>query len=231
MDKGAIEAIQNGAAPVFKEAEGLEFSNKEFFPIVIDGSVKKPILVDFLESVVTFCKGKEDLSINVSGPDHVNVIDSGVDEFGRRSGWLSALPSLPDYNFKHYMDISEAIIMLRTLFANSDQVNLLIATIGKITNSKIVTSEDDGISQSVQFQKGVTMSESKKVPLIVNLTPFQTFFEIEQVERPFMIRLREGRNEMPEIAFFPADGGAWKAEACRRIRTYLQENLPDIQIL
>ena len=59
------------------------------------------------------------------------------------------------------------------------------------------------------------------------LKPFQTFYDVEQVEFPFLIRLQQGRDEMPEVAFFPADGGAWRYEAQKRIREFLEKNLSE----
>lgn len=57
---------------------------------------------------------------------------------------------------------------------------------------------------------------------------YRTFMEIEQPESEFVFRARKA-DSLPHFALFEADGGAWRIEAMKRIKAYLEENLKDIE--
>jgi len=65
-----------------------------------------------------------------------------------------------------------------------------------------------------------------KVPNPVVLAPFRTFREIAQPESKFVFRMQQG----PRCALFEADGGAWRLEAMKRSKAYLEEELEGLEI-
>lgn len=69
------------------------------------------------------------------------------------------------------------------------------------------------------------------MPNPVELVPFRTFVEINQVPSAFIFRARAAKDpysdnkETKDIQFalFEADGGAWRIEAASRIKKYLEK--------
>lgn len=66
--------------------------------------------------------------------------------------------------------------------------------------------------------------EQVDVPNQVKLQPFRTFAEVKQPESEFVFRLKKS-GENIYAGIFEADGGAWKLEAIKRIKGYLEKEL------
>jgi hypothetical protein len=105
-----------------------------------------------------------------------------------------------------------------------------IQLLSTVTECNQRVSEDDGISQLVTIQRGVRGKEQAEIANIVQLRPFRTFREIEQPSSFFVRRIRPGK-EGPEVAFFEADGGAWKLESIQRIKDWLSGKLLGVKII
>ena len=118
-----------------------------------------------------------------------------------------------------WMDHDQAMIALRTKFQENDGSIYLIDLLSRIMTEGSVTSEDNGISQQVTVQKGVSLVGRENVRPIVKLKPYRTFWELDQPESEFLVRVGEGG----KIGLFEADGGAWKYKARIAIRDYLRE--------
>ena len=58
------------------------------------------------------------------------------------------------------------------------------------------------------------------------LKPYRTFVEVEQPESKFVFRMQTG----PEMALFEADGGAWRIQAMKNIKEYLEKELKAFEI-
>lgn len=56
---------------------------------------------------------------------------------------------------------------------------------------------------------------------IVRLAPYRTFREIKQPESEFLLRSRIDDNNVPKLALYEADGGAWKISAIHGIAEYI----------
>nr|ABP73607.1 hypothetical protein [Bacillus thuringiensis] len=61
------------------------------------------------------------------------------------------------------------------------------------------------------------------VPNPVSLQPYRTFVEVAQPESDFIFRMKDG----PRCSLYEADGGAWKLEAIKNIKEYLNAELAD----
>ena len=83
-----------------------------------------------------------------------------------------------------------------------------------------VTSEDNGVTQTVEARKGIALKAREQVKPRVPLCPFRTFLEVEQPESEFLVRMREGG----EIGLFEADGGMWKLDAKNLSNNILKPN-------
>ncbi len=106
---------------------------------------------------------------------------------------------------------------------NNDKAKIL-KIVGNIKDKAVRQYGDDGITQQVTAKTGLALVEDVPVPNPVMLAPFRTFMEVEQPESKFVFRMKRG-DDGPECALFEADGGAWKLEAMKRIKAYLQAEL------
>ena len=88
----------------------------------------------------------------------------------------------------------------------------------------MATYGDDGVTQKATVKKGINGKEDAVVPNPVNLRPYRTFTEVEQPESEFVFRMKQSDHDVC-CALFEADGGAWKREAMKKVKEYLEFEL------
>lgn len=91
--------------------------------------------------------------------------------------------------------------------------------IGNIKEENVRNTGDNGFSQAVTMQTGITSVDDVIVPNPVKLAPYRTFLEVEQPTSEFVFRMKDG----PRAALFEADGGVWRNVAIHNIKNYLLE--------
>ena len=131
-----------------------------------------------------------------------------------------AVSDVPAFKFD-WKEHSEAMIAFRSRFIPNPDLDYVLMLLGKIIDSNSVTSEDNGLSQTVEVRKGVGLKDREYIRPIVKLAPYRTFFEIEQPESEFLLRLKEGGM----VGLIEADGEMWRMESKRRIGQKLSEML------
>lgn len=101
----------------------------------------------------------------------------------------------------------------------------LLATKGKPKRiSGSVSTNDNGVTQTVEARQGVALNAVVEIKPRVMLRPFRTFLEVEQPESEFLLRVDPDEG----IGFFEADGGIWKLEAKKNIADYFLKNMGDL---
>lgn len=148
-------------------------------------------------------------------------VDTTPDVKGEVTKLAGLEPSLPNIRFNTYLSLEEFIIQLQTKFFPTDNTKNLIQLVSKFQTNQEVTVADDGISQRVVIQKGQGLNEKIQLTPIVRLQAYRTFREILQIETLYLLRI----NSHGEIALFEADGGVWKFEAQKNVRTYIREQV------
>ena len=93
-----------------------------------------------------------------------------------------------------------------------------------VSKESKVSSNDNGVSQTVEARTGVALTTNVEVRPYVNLQPFRTFLEVPQPESNFLLRLDNNGH----IALIEADGGVWKLEAARNIARYFEDKLVEL---
>ena len=68
------------------------------------------------------------------------------------------------------------------------------------------------------------------LPNPVTLRPFRTFTEVEQPASSFVFRAKQKDGGM-EFMLVEADGGAWRGEAMRNIKEYMQKAIPELSVI
>lgn len=96
--------------------------------------------------------------------------------------------------------------------------------LSRMTDEKSVSTNDNGVTQTVEARQGVALNALVEVKPRVLLRPFRTFLEVEQPESEFLLRVHPEEG----IGFFEADGGIWKLEAKKNIADYFNTNLADL---
>ena len=117
-----------------------------------------------------------------------------------------------------------ALIELRSLFIPNEGTAYLLDLLGRMTDEKSVSTNDNGVTQTVEARQGVALNALVEVKPRVLLRPFRTFLEVEQPESEFLLRVHPEEG----IGFFEADGGIWKLEAKKNIADYFNTNLADL---
>lgn len=117
-----------------------------------------------------------------------------------------------------------ALIELRSLFIPNEGTAYLLDLLSKMTDENKVSTNDNGVTQTVEARQGVALNAMVEVKPRVMLRPFRTFLEVEQPESEFLLRVDANEG----IGFFEADGGIWKLEAKKNIADYFNANLADL---
>jgi hypothetical protein len=192
--------------------------------------VKQPLPstleVNSLSGLVGYLKSKfdgdEKLLVHVESPTLVTV-SSVLNEDSNRKEMIKAKALLPSFSFDRFHNPEEFNISLQACFVKNEDRNIMLKVVGNIREEQVNTIGDDGISQSVTAKMGVATVAQVQVPNPVVLAPYRTFVEVEQPESDFIFRMQNG----PRCALFEADGGAWKLEAMKGIKSFLEESMND----
>lgn len=172
----------------------------------------------------------EELMVHVVTYNIVTVISALEDIHRRRERYIKSeyFPPAMFESFDNYVNIEDFMVWLMTDFQNNEDRQAILRLVGNITDQKVATATDDGISQGVSTRVGISKVETAMVPNPVQLVPFRTFTEVEQPRSNFVLRMRSGVREdsLPTVALFEADGGEWKTQAMRNIKSWLDSELP-----
>lgn len=126
---------------------------------------------------------------------------------------------VPNIRFNDFISVEQMIIQLQTCFLESDNKTKLIELISKLSKDTSVELCDDGISQTVVAKEGVSTKSYATLPPLVKLIPQRTFYEVEQPEQLFLLRV----DNNCRVSLFDADGGAWTYQCQQSIISYLHK--------
>lgn len=196
--------------------------------------VVAPLEVSSLTSVVTYLQENRDkldlstVSLHVAGPRTVTLLDrfEGEEQRFRRKQYLAASCAAAKFEFGSFIDAETFVIALQTCFAPAVNRDELLLLISSIRENSVRDTTDDGVGQEVSTARGVVLTQRTRVPNPVLLRPYRTFREVEQPESPFVLRLRQGNGEKPQVALFEADGGLWRLAAVDAVASFLRTNAP-----
>ena len=128
---------------------------------------------------------------------------------------------IPDITFGRYIDAEEFQVMVQTCFIDSPNRATVLKLAGSIRKEQNMQTADDGVSQKVTINQGISTAADVIIKNPVELTPYRTFHEVDQPESPFVLRF----NEDGDPALFTGDGSKWKLEAVEAIKEYLKAAL------
>ncbi len=183
----------------------------------LDGLVNtvKSELSDMLQST----ESGDTLYVSVSSPTMLEVY-TGLCTDNRRAIVYKAFQSLAkSWSGERWFDHEEAMIALQSQFVPNEGAAYLLDFLSRVTDESSVQSDDNGMTQTVQVKKGISLAGREQVRPIVSLRPYRTFLEVEQPESAFLIRVKEGCR----VGIIEADGGMWQFAARRSVKEYLEK--------
>lgn len=229
-----VEKIVGLARTEVKEINGRSYATKEME--YIEPVVDEPaaVAVSSLDSVVRLIELEHEelpspLFVHVDNFNSVRVFSgfapAGLSEvafkrFNLCRATFDDISVSRDETYEH----EAAMIALRSRYIRTEDVDYLLDLLSSITQESSAKTEDNGLSQSVSVKKGIALKERVAVKSIVTLRPFRTFFEVDQPSGEFLIRVLDGNR----IRILEADGGAWKAQAKKNIKSYLEDRLSEL---
>ncbi|WP_339148375.1 hypothetical protein [Sutcliffiella sp. BMC8] len=188
---------------------------------LVPEAVATSILVRSLSGLVEYLQSDFDtedpLMIHVVSPTEVVVFDTLNRDFNRNV-LIKATAMIPAISFDRWYDAEDFNIKLQSVFVKNEDRDVMLKVVGNIKEEAVNTVGDDGVSQSVVAKTGVASVGNVLVPNPVLLKPYRTFVEVDQPASDFIFRMKSG----PSCALFEADGGAWKVQAMKNIKEYLQ---------
>lgn len=165
---------------------------------------------------------EEKTFVAVLGPTKVEVRTPVQGEEQVRKTYARAVAELPSHRFGQWLPLDEMSIYLRTCFVETEARAEVVSFIGVVVDEAEIMTQDDGVTQKTTVRQGISLKREGEVPNVIQLAPFSTFHDVDQVERPFILRLDKRHGEVV-AALFEADAGAWKHEANDRVATYLED--------
>lgn len=159
--------------------------------------------------------------VRVKSPTMVEVIAPQTGYWRERETVAYCEAVVPEIYFGRYMNTDDFQVMVQTCFLDTDNRKIVLKLAGSVRKEQNMQTADDGVSQKVTINAGVSTAADVIVKNPVELIPYRTFHEVAQPESPFVLRFNDDGN----AALFTGDGSKWKLEAVDHIRQYLAEAL------
>jgi len=198
--------------------EGRRYSSRSLSPIT--PPLEKPLIFNTLQSLMQYANQLGFPSIiQVIDEKEVHFYADEVDAWKQREVFAKATTALqPErFPFGKFLAPDEFAIQLRTRFDMTPDLETLIAVTSNISYASNIEVSDDGLTQTVGQKAGVVLKSRAELPSLAMLKPYRTFLEAGQPESPFIVRARKNHSDVPELALFEADGGAWRLQAVQNI--------------
>ena len=235
INKEALEYLVNLGImenPIV-EVDRKSYSVKQLIPVKEIG----PDALDFnfLDSLITYLRSDTDylckankLIVEIVSPTEVGLHTQTVGNFNQRFTPAICTALISPFPWGKFTSPEEFIIMAQSRFVETEDLVKIRQIVGNVRGEEVIQFSDDGISQQVTAKSGIARVADIVIPPRVKLSPYRTFIEIEQPESEFVFRAKKS-DGLPHFALFEADGGAWRIEAMKRIKAYMENNLKDIE--
>ena len=227
MLKELAQYIVDLRKPNMQEIDGRTYTDKSL--TVVKNQIVEPLRTSTLDSILDYIAHNVDGIKDEKKVIHIESYDTvklykNLDSFNHRECYLVADALLPTVTLDRFLPLENFNIQLQSTFVPSENTETVLRVCGNIIDNDVKEYGDDGVSQQVTAKKGIAMVENVKVPNRTNLRPYRTFAEVEQPESSFVLRLKKDQREDQMVAgLFEADGGAWKLQAIKNIKEYLQK--------
>ena len=233
-----VQKVIDVAAPVEIDYLARKYTSKPVHLLVPPAT--QPVQVSTLQGLVDLYAGDlneikskpRSVLIHITSPTSVAIVAKDPDPWERYPVYaIAEYPkSCQQFPFGQFIDPEKFIIAAQICFQrvkieNDDgtmakDLDYVLKIAGSISAGRTRDNVDDGITQTVQTKQSVVLKSEETLRPIVNLAPYRTFAEIDQVVSRFIFRAH-GDEEGAELALFEADGGRWRLAAVTAIAAWL----------
>lgn len=244
-DSDSISKILSLAPPNIHTVGQLEFTDKKLdliyppAPKAVDCSTLQGLVDLFAHDLDDVMPDK--VLVHITSPTTVELISKDSDDYGRRRVWVkAAFPGYEGFKFGTWLNPENFIIMAQQGFQRvkiekddgtfAKDLDYVLSIASKISAEQTTEHEDDGIAQRVALKQGVVLKTDAKLQPLVQLAPYRTFSEIDQVVSQFVFRARISDDSV-HLALFEGDGGRWKLGAVEAIRVWLQPKFGGVPVI
>lgn len=233
-------AVAGEEVQSYSAADGKEYlisRGQDGVPVVKELSVEKvfypeTMKVNTLTAFVSYLKNAikngevtQRLYINIKSPTEVYATTE-VNKFGKRS--MIAMAEryyFKPFNFGNSFDFENFVVALRSQFVRTEGVEKLLECLKTVTSANDVTTEDNGVTQTMTARNGVHLGFVDITP-VWELQPHRTFTEVAQPSSLFLFRVRKD-GDNTRYTLFETDGNKWAVDAIESINCYLRWNLEE----
>lgn len=247
MLKEAIDRILSLATPNFQKFGELDYTDKPLH--LITPPPPSALEIETLQGLVDLLENDfEDVDLakvllHIESPTRVSIISTESDEYGRRRMWArSDYPGVETFKFGVWHKPESFIIAAQQHFQRvkietaagdfAHDLDYVLGVASKITAEHAQDNTDDGFAQRVAVRQGVALKAETVLKPMVNLAPYRTFAEIDQVISQFVFRAKyESESGGALLALFEGDGGRWKIAAVSAIKAWLEEQETSVKVI
>lgn len=150
-------------------------------------------LVDMIKADVDgmFAEGQPTHIVRVTDETTVEVMSPALGIHKMRHRRIYCKAPVPQIRFGQYLETEDFQVMMQTCFEKSEARDLVMTLAGSVSKEQSMRKSDDGMTQTVQVQTGVVTVGDVSLKNPIPLTPLRTFYEVEQVTSPFILRFDE----------------------------------------
>ena len=230
MLKEFVEKIADMAENKTHQINGEFYSDKPTYHIKREKYAPSIARFNSLEALVKMIKTEIlkqralPVIVDVSDHDFVRVFTTYDDDYDRDCLYESKADVPYIGCIGNYYEHEGAMIMLKSLFKETPDLEYTLNLLTKITDDSSVSSSDNGLTQTVEAKKGISLLVHVEVSPRETLKPNRTFLEVDHPDSEFLLRVSEGG----KIALFEADGGMWKILAKRNVKEYFLFELAEL---
>ncbi len=240
MLKALYQAIRGDAAPVIVNVNDRPYSDKQLLPVHTPAPATLQVrtltaLVDYVTANVDNLAA-EKLFLHVESPGSVSLQSALLGDFDDRKVYIRAKLDQLTLPINEWLDAEAFTIALQACFDEPEDPNLdptdkrlVLKYISSVSAVVETGTADDGITQAVSVKTGIASKAVSVLPNPVMLCPFRTFTEVEQPPSRFIFRCRQ--KEGMQFLLTEADGGAWRAEAMKNIKEFMEKAVPGLNVI
>jgi len=236
FDATFLSTLKNLIQPGAVTVDGKSYSTSPLHNLPLPTEPPFPsVKLATLDSLVDYIKqnrDKEPIETDaqiICAAQFVDLVSSPRGENRRRDGLATVTCGRRSAEINKYLDMENFRLQLLTQYAESPEQRSVLTFISKITDSNVMTSEDDGVTQTVTAKVGVATHATVDIPSPIRLQPIRTFEEIDQPEGEFVFRMQKGPKGL-EAGLFEIDTN-WQRKAAIAVREYLKAKLPEMTVL
>lgn len=240
MLEALYNAIRKDAAPTIIKVDGREYADRNLYPVSTPCPDRLTVstltaLADYLNTNVDELeRGK--LICHVESHSEVAIRSALLGDFADRACYILAELDELEMPFNKWMRGESFSIALQSCFCEPEGLaatdrGLVLKYIGSVVAINESATSDDGITQAVAVKTGISSKAVQALPNPVTLRPYRTFTEVEQPASSFIFRCRKDGEDGVQFMLAEADGGAWRAEAMKNIKAFMEQAVPGLNVI